>query len=205
MEHAHYQEIATAMLTGAELHVLLVHLDFCIIYCYYCCCSDLIPCQTSSPCRNGATCNNSGAGGYYCSCAPGYYGTDCQNETDECLLNRCQNGATCVVSSSRSKSINNHPHRLYNKPQAYLFHILFFLFHICFIFVLFVLFCFFFLNYEKMQIIFTLKLFCLFIPFVDRIRSMVTHASVLQDGLVLIVILTLLTAILTLVSMDNVM
>ena len=37
----------------------------------------------------------------------------------------------------------------------------------------------------------------------NRIRSMVTLVSVVQDGLVVIVILTLMTALLTLVSMDS--
>ena len=105
MGHAHYQEIATAMLTGVELRVLLVCLAPCCLqtFCYCYCCSDLIPCQTNSPCRNGTTCSNSGAGGYHCSCAPGYHGTDCQYETNECLLNRCMHGATCVVSIANNK------------------------------------------------------------------------------------------------------
>ena len=47
--------------------------------------ADLIPCQNQLPCQHGATCSNTGAGTYQCSCVPGYYGTNCENEINECV------------------------------------------------------------------------------------------------------------------------
>ena len=58
---------------------------------------DLRPCERQSPCQNGATCTNDSRGGYTCSCAPGYEGTNCQSEINECLPNPCQNQGTCTV------------------------------------------------------------------------------------------------------------
>ena len=59
--------------------------------------TDLLPCERQSPCQNGATCRNDGHGGYTCSCPPGYEGTNCQSEINECLPNPCQNQGTCTV------------------------------------------------------------------------------------------------------------
>ncbi|WP_437785513.1 calcium-binding EGF-like domain-containing protein [Sorangium sp. So ce1097] len=50
-----------------------------------------------SPCQNGSTCVND-AGGYTCTCLPGYTGTNCEMEidSDHCAPSPCQNGSTCV-------------------------------------------------------------------------------------------------------------
>ena len=37
-----------------------------------------LPCILIGPCQNGATCNNDYIGGYYCTCAYAYTGTNCQ-------------------------------------------------------------------------------------------------------------------------------
>ena len=60
---------------------------------------DLMPCERQTPCRNGATCSNDGSGGYTCTCTPGWEGTNCSSERNECASNPCQNGATCTVSN----------------------------------------------------------------------------------------------------------
>ena len=44
---------------------------------------------------NGATCLDL-IGMYECVCPPGWNGTNCEAEADECLSNPCLNGATCV-------------------------------------------------------------------------------------------------------------
>ena len=81
---------ATVMLVRTESlnHELLFELLLLI---------DLRPCERRSPCQNGATCRNDGRGGYTCSCPPGYEGTNCQSEVNECLPNPCQNQGTCTV------------------------------------------------------------------------------------------------------------
>ncbi|CAH1269965.1 NOTCH2 [Branchiostoma lanceolatum] len=48
----------------------------------------------SDPCRNGATCEDL-VGGYLCHCAPGYNGTDCEQDLDDCASNPCNNNGTC--------------------------------------------------------------------------------------------------------------
>ena len=37
-----------------------------------------LPCVLISPCKNGAKCTNDNLGGYSCTCATGYTGTNCQ-------------------------------------------------------------------------------------------------------------------------------
>ena len=59
--------------------------------------TDLLPCERQSPCQNGATCRNDSHGRYTCSCPPGYEGTNCQSEINECSPNPCQNQGTCTV------------------------------------------------------------------------------------------------------------
>ena len=61
---------------------------------------DLLPCERQSPCQNRGNCTNNDHG-YDCSCPPGYEGTNCQNETDDCLSNPCQSQGTCTVSFLR--------------------------------------------------------------------------------------------------------
>lgn len=43
------------------------------------------------PCQNGASCA-SDSGGYTCSCPPGWTGTSCEIDIDECESNPCVNG-----------------------------------------------------------------------------------------------------------------
>ena len=40
-----------------------------------------LPCELNSPCQNGATCTDDNVGGYACTCATGYTGTNCQYGT----------------------------------------------------------------------------------------------------------------------------
>ena len=37
-----------------------------------------LPCILANPCLNGAACTNNNLGGYTCTCASGYTGTNCQ-------------------------------------------------------------------------------------------------------------------------------
>ena len=37
-----------------------------------------LPCTLNKPCQNGATCTNDNVGGYKCTCATGYTGTNCE-------------------------------------------------------------------------------------------------------------------------------
>ena len=43
-------------------------------------------------CQHGATCTNVPPAGYFCNCAPGWTGTNCETDIDECASNPCQNG-----------------------------------------------------------------------------------------------------------------
>lgn len=59
---------------------------------------DLNYCTHHKPCLNGATCSNTGQGSYTCSCRPGFTGTSCEIEVNECAGNPCRNGGSCTVS-----------------------------------------------------------------------------------------------------------
>ncbi|XP_078694877.1 uncharacterized protein LOC144923869 isoform X1 [Branchiostoma floridae x Branchiostoma belcheri] len=59
------------------------------------------PCGPPSPCQNGGVCiehsNYWYPEPYYlCNCLAGFYGANCENNTDECDSSPCFNGATCV-------------------------------------------------------------------------------------------------------------
>ncbi|XP_072020163.1 LOW QUALITY PROTEIN: cubilin-like [Amphiura filiformis] len=54
----------------------------------------------NNPCRNGGTCINLYQG-YQCRCTPGYQGTTCNDDVNECsiiggTIDACQNGGTCM-------------------------------------------------------------------------------------------------------------
>lgn len=75
--------------------LLLLHINYAHIIRWYRY-IDLVPCDTDQPCENSATCTNTGAGGYTCTCPPGYHGQHCQNEDNECESSPCING-NCEV------------------------------------------------------------------------------------------------------------
>ena len=52
----------------------------------------------SDPCDHG-TCSNN-ASGYTCQCDPGYDGTDCDHDVDDCASAPCQNGGVCSDTTS---------------------------------------------------------------------------------------------------------
>ncbi|MBN3292493.1 NOTC2 protein, partial [Polypterus senegalus] len=45
---------------------------------------------------NGGTCRSTGALSYECHCLPGFNGTDCEINIDDCVQHHCKNGGTCV-------------------------------------------------------------------------------------------------------------
>ncbi|MGH0173496.1 UNVERIFIED_CONTAM: hypothetical protein FKN15_065582 [Acipenser sinensis] len=59
------------------------------------CNQGLNDCTNHRPCHNGATCSNTGQGSYTCTCSPGFSGTNCEVETNECDSNPCKNGGSC--------------------------------------------------------------------------------------------------------------
>lgn len=46
-------------------------------------------------CRNSGHCVDRG-NTHFCHCQPGYTGSYCEEQVDECSPNPCQNGATCT-------------------------------------------------------------------------------------------------------------
>lgn len=60
-------------------------------------------CTHHSPCKNAGVCVNSGQGSYSCACAPGYTGTNCEQEIDDCVHIPCRNGGTCEDKGSYYK------------------------------------------------------------------------------------------------------
>ncbi|CAL4152664.1 unnamed protein product, partial [Meganyctiphanes norvegica] len=55
---------------------------------------------SSYPCLNGGTCSESSSGGFLCSCAQRFSGSQCQIDTAPCSLNPCLNGGTCIVDGN---------------------------------------------------------------------------------------------------------
>eukprot|EP00058_Branchiostoma_floridae_P020867 XP_002606357.1 hypothetical protein BRAFLDRAFT_67600 [Branchiostoma floridae] len=49
----------------------------------------------SNPCRNGAHCDNR-MNSYYCQCAAGYEGTNCETDINDCSPNPCQHDGDCT-------------------------------------------------------------------------------------------------------------
>lgn len=66
------------------------------------CNQDLNYCTNHKPCRNGGTCFNTGQGSYTCRCRPGFVGTDCDRQIDDCASKPCQNGGQCSTSQDGS-------------------------------------------------------------------------------------------------------
>ncbi|XP_070303819.1 neurogenic locus notch homolog protein 2 [Salvelinus sp. IW2-2015] len=53
----------------------------------------------SSPCRDGAQCDTNPINGMFnCNCAPGYKGSTCNDDINECIIgpNPCEHGGLCV-------------------------------------------------------------------------------------------------------------
>lgn len=56
-------------------------------------------CTTADSCMNCAVLlsqSTSSAPGYICNCNPGWQGTNCDQNINECSSNPCQNGGTCT-------------------------------------------------------------------------------------------------------------
>lgn len=70
--------------------------DICIAFMFtgITCEVRLDECQ-SQPCLHGGSCH-SYAGGFTCTCLPGFQGHQCEINIDECQEEPCQNGALCI-------------------------------------------------------------------------------------------------------------
>ncbi|XP_057378473.1 neurogenic locus protein delta-like [Daphnia carinata] len=69
-------------------------------------------CETSTqqtcsdnPCLHGATCVDTTDKGYMCLCPDGFDGANCGHQVDDCAVNRCQNGGSCVDKVNGFKCI----------------------------------------------------------------------------------------------------
>lgn len=69
-------------------------------------------CETSTqqtcqdaPCLHGATCLDTADQGYLCLCPPGFDGANCGHQVDDCAVNRCLNGGSCVDKVNGFKCI----------------------------------------------------------------------------------------------------
>ncbi|CAH8546504.1 unnamed protein product [Schistosoma bovis] len=60
------------------------------------CQHEYIYCEELNPCGNGGKCISLPKNNYRCECLAGWIGNDCQINEDDCVYNRCENGATCV-------------------------------------------------------------------------------------------------------------
>ncbi|KAH8878267.1 Protein slit [Schistosoma japonicum] len=60
------------------------------------CQHEYIYCEELNPCGNGGKCISLPKNNYRCECLTGWIGNDCQINQDDCVYNRCENGATCV-------------------------------------------------------------------------------------------------------------
>lgn len=63
----------------------------------------------SSPCANGGICSSLSGGSYTCSCPPGYMGSRCLNDTNECaaIPSICQNEGVCINTLGSYKWVFN--------------------------------------------------------------------------------------------------
>ncbi|XP_008123535.1 protein delta homolog 2 [Anolis carolinensis] len=62
------------------------------------------PCEKSGfPCKNGGLCQdkNGFASNYTCKCLAGFTGAHCEIDVDDCLMQPCANGATCLDGMNR--------------------------------------------------------------------------------------------------------
>lgn len=58
--------------------------------------SSLLPAQQGpSPCEHGGSCLNT-PGSFDCLCPPGYTGSRCEADHNECLSQPCRPGSTCL-------------------------------------------------------------------------------------------------------------
>ncbi|WAQ94324.1 NOTCH-like protein [Mya arenaria] len=69
-----------------------------LVNAYRCDCPQAVDVCASNPCLNNGTCEvtNIFYVTYVCTCPPGFTGTNCQININECLSNKCAEYATCV-------------------------------------------------------------------------------------------------------------
>lgn len=51
--------------------------------------------SSSDPCQHGGICID-GLNSYTCNCMPGFTGTNCETNIDDCIANPCRNGGSCI-------------------------------------------------------------------------------------------------------------